>query len=174
MLTLTESGMEFGPFNGSDVYHVEKCITYMSLNEPVKIAEFLLYRPGKRSDKILAIEAKTSAPNPTNKGDYDSYVFDISEKLKNAFSLMWAVRFGRHGDYPTTFPEKFRQLNYSVAEFRFVVVVRNHQLDWLAPLQDSLKQTLAPFCRVWGIKGAPIAVLNGDGAIHQKLVSRLV
>ena len=44
MITISESGMTFGPFPDDHCFEIEKCPTYKRIKSGVKIAEFVWLR----------------------------------------------------------------------------------------------------------------------------------
>jgi len=58
--------MNFGPYEKTNIFHIEKSNTYKKIHNGVRMAEFLLLPPER--NEILIIEAKTSAPNPHSPG----------------------------------------------------------------------------------------------------------
>ena len=64
-----ESGMDFSPlFESNNTIYIEKSIFLNKLGNGVKTVEFLTLMPGK---KLYFVEAKSSAPNPSNKDDFN-------------------------------------------------------------------------------------------------------
>ena len=74
MITITESGMNFGPFAQDDCLELEKCSTYFRIRNGVKVAEFAVIRQQKDMRVVWIVEAKSSAPKHTNKDDFTVYI----------------------------------------------------------------------------------------------------
>ena len=64
MKTITESEMNFGKFNETELFHIEDSNIYQSLGSGIKTVEFIL-RQNKNS--IIFLEAKKSCPNAANR-----------------------------------------------------------------------------------------------------------
>tara|TARA_R110001583_G_scaffold9948_8_gene46412 strand:- start:332 stop:526 length:195 start_codon:yes stop_codon:yes gene_type:complete len=59
MITITESGMTFGPFDPDRVFRIEE--SAFLRGKQLKACEFVWLTP---QDSLLLIEAKSSVPNP--------------------------------------------------------------------------------------------------------------
>ena len=64
MKTITESEMNFGKLNETELFHIEDSNIYQSLGSGIKMVEFIL-RQNKNS--IIFLEAKKSCPNAANR-----------------------------------------------------------------------------------------------------------
>ena len=64
-ITITESDMQFGEYNSTNFFHIEKSKQYCErlMNNGIKTCEFIL----KRNNQILFLEAKKSCPNFNNR-----------------------------------------------------------------------------------------------------------
>ena len=81
---LEESGMRI-PYQEDACYMIEKSALVARL-QGVKIVEFVQAH-GKL--KVVMVEAKTTAPQPASKGDYDEYLKEIREKFQNDIGFVF-------------------------------------------------------------------------------------
>lgn len=84
MKVITESEMNFGKFDETELFHIEDSRIYKELGSGIKTVEFVL-KYGQNS--ILFLEAKKSCPNAANRsesaekeGKFEEYYASITEK----------------------------------------------------------------------------------------------
>ena len=170
-ISFIESGMTFGPFEDSDFFYIEKSQTYAKIQEHVKMAEFLLLRSSSSKMHVFVIEAKSSSPSPTNEIDFDKFINDIKMKFYNAFTLSLSMIHNRHSQALKELPSNFRSLNPEQIEFRLVLIINGHPIDWLPPIKSSLEFGLIPLIKTWPISGSAVIVLNEELAKEHSLIS---
>lgn len=167
-----ESGMTFGPFPPDNCFHIEASDVYEALGEGVKMAEFLWLRTkGDQTATVWVVEAKTSFVRPEPKAEFDQEIDKIREKLTNALSLGLAACLKRHPAAKVELPQVFRDMDLSSADFRLVLVVKNHQRAWLPPLKDKLAKALRPVVKTWALLPSAVVVMNETGARKQGLIA---
>lgn len=162
---IIESGMTFGPYPAGQCFYIEKSACFARLKEGVKMAEFLLLRQQEKGPTVWVVEAKSSCPR-----DLSSYMDEIRVKLVNAFLLGLAVCLGRHPAADDELPMPFKKLNLTLADFRFVLVVRGVPEYHLAVLQDALATLLRPVIKTWSLPPASVVVLNEAKAQEHGLI----
>ena len=170
--TIIESGMTFGPYPEGLCFYIEKSECYQTIQDGVKMAEFLLLRQRNLGEApvVWVVEAKQSSPRPENTKNFSDYMDELRSKLTNALMLCAAVRLQRHTVGWNEFPEPFQALDLQNASFRFVLVINGHKEDWLPPLQDALKKALRPVVKTWGLPPSSVVVLNHDLAQKYDLI----
>ena len=142
---IIESGLTFGPFPEGACFYIEKSKTYQQIQEGVKMAEFLLLRQNKgKAPTIWVIEVKSSAPQPSNRLNFDKYIEEIRDKLTNALTLAINICLKRHPDTYTEISDDFKQLDLASVNFLLILVISNFQEAWLPPLKDELAKALHP------------------------------
>lgn len=170
-MVIEESGMTFGNYPEEDVFHIEKSQQYQRklMSNGVKCCEFVLLR----GRTIYFIEAKTSKPkeitanSETEKREkYKSYITEIITKMKHSVSLYASILLERHDQ--VDIPEKHREQKLSDKEIKLVLVVKNAEVEWLIPLQDTLRSELRVFCSIWKIRN--MFVINEMSARKKHLV----
>lgn len=170
---IIESEMKFGPYpEGHSVFAIEKSALYSRLGNGVKVAEFLLLRPRRgKPPAVWIIEAKTSAPKINNDADFPRFIHEIHEKLLNSLALTMAALLGRHGaKAKEELPAEFQALDLAKAEFFFILVIREHKIDWLPPLQGELAKSLKATIKSWKMPPQATFVYNQSLAIEEKLI----
>lgn len=168
---IKESGMDFGPFPEQQVWPVERSPLYKSIEEGVRIAEFVLLRPDSASPpRAWIVEAKSSSPRPETQPDFNGFIEEIRAKLSNAFTLTVATRLGRFDDNLAKLPAALQVVDPSALQFVFVLVIKNHPNDWLIPIQAALAKAMKGLIKSWNLPPTSVAVLNAEGAKRRGLI----
>lgn len=168
---LEESNMKFGPFAEDELFILEKCSIYQMNSCGIQIAEFALVKPKKGNQGVYVIEAKSSSPKPGSEQNFDQYIKEIYTKFINSFYLITAVTLKRHKCQTGEVPTKLANLNLTIADFRFVLVINGHKDEWLPQIQDSLKSALIPFQKMWNCNPDFVAVINDQKARAKNWIS---
>lgn len=169
LITINESGMKFGPYDPERLFQVEKSKTYERVKTDVKIAEFILLRSPETKPKILILEAKTSFSHPTNP-EFDNSIDEIADKFINAFNLFMAMYLKRY-DY-NELSQTLQNINLEMVQFRLVLVIKNHQKDWVKSLKEGLykNKKLKALRQIWNLGEKTILVLNEEMARENHLI----
>lgn len=170
MVTISESGMDFGPFADDHCFEIEKCPTYKRIESGVKIAEFVWLRDDFNPPKIWIIEAKSSTPQPKPPERFQEFINEIRDKLINALSLMFSACLNRSGSAYNDIPDPFRHLTLSTLDARLILVINGHKKEWLAPLTDALSKALRATVSTWGLTTPAVMVLNDELARRYNLI----
>ena len=156
---LQESGMRI-PYEDEACYMIEKSPRVTKL-QGVKIVEFVQANGRK---KVFMVEAKTSAPQPANKGDYDEYIREIREKFQNSISILNAARLKIREEVFNELPQPLKDVDYKRANYWLYFVIKNSKEDWIMNLSNDLRQQMHPFLKSWNIPDANFVVVNEDMA----------
>lgn len=164
-ITITESGMKFGPFEPDECFHVEASRVYKAMQDGVKMAEFLWLRTNNsisnNNPEIWIIEAKSSAPHLDNSsGKFEEFIDKIKQKLINALSLGLASVLTRHPQAELELPCAFKTINLSRVQVKFVVVLKDHPDKALLPITRRLKKALLPTIKTWAFDPLSVITLN--------------
>ncbi len=171
MQTITESDMTFGPYSEGHCFHIEKSETYKTIQVGVNISEFLLLKSRQdNSPQICIIEAKSSSPHPSAKDDFEIFLREIKEKMKNGLGLGLASILKRHAVAENELSQDFLNIDVSKVSFRFVLVVNGHKKEWLPGLQDALAKELQVTRKIWNLGTNPVAVMNEEVAREHGLI----
>lgn len=165
MITIKESGMEFGPFDESQVYHIEKSQLYKK-TQNVKTVEFIL---NIGTNSLQFVEAKSGSPRPVpdNNVSFENFICEISEKFLHSLNLYYSAILKRH-ESNNDIPNRFKNLNNEGLAIKFLLVIKGHQLEWLPPIREALNQKLISYGSIWNFE---IAVINDDMALKHRLIS---
>ena len=162
---LKESEMQI-PYEEESCYRIEKSPLIARLNG-VKIVEFV-QAEGKK--KIKMVEAKASAPTPTNPDDYNVYISEVREKFQNSISVINAAKLKRREDIFNELPEPLQSVDYKIAVYWLYLIIKKSKEDWVVNLSADLHRQLHPFLKCWNIPDANFEVLTEDMARNKGLV----
>lgn len=172
MHPIQESGMTFGPYPYGHCFYIEKSQLYNTIEEGVKISEFLLLRTlNGKPPVIWVVEAKSSSPRPETQPNFDGFILEIRDKFINAFSLGFASCLKRHPKVDEELSRPFTELNLSKIDIKFVLVIKDHKEDWLTPIQDALKKALHATIKTWNFSPTSVAVMNENTARNCHLIN---
>ena len=170
-ITLSESGLEFGPFDDDLCFPVERSKLYAGLGEGIKMVEFMLVRPGKNGvTNLLCVEAKTTMPQQGNQPRFDESFTEIRDKMLNALLLFLGARLGRHAGAADELPAGMRELDLATAGVKFVLVVSNARKDWLDPLQNKMNNVMRPIVKTFNLDPLSVVVVDPAGARKHGLI----
>ena len=171
MKIIPESEMNFGPFDQSVLFQIEKSKIYKALGTGIKTVEFIL-RYGEES--IVFLEAKKSCPNRENRYTshekevkFEEYYASITEKFTASLQIFIATILDKYEDISevgTNFQNIYSMRNI---QLKFILVVKNAEdITWLAGPLAELKARLLQLRKIWGVE---VAVLNEELARQYKL-----
>lgn len=146
MITITESGMTFGPFDPDRVFRIEESAFVRS--KSLKVCEFVWLTP---QDNLLLIEAKSSVPNPRKSPkEYDEFFVKIFEKLDNSLQILAAGLLGRHNEL-TQEIGLLAAINPFGPERRIMryLVIPGIPDEYLPPFSDKLASVLKRQSQIW-------------------------
>ena len=171
MKVITESEMNFGKFDETNLFHIEDSKIYKDLGSGIKTVEFILKYD---ENSIVFLEAKKSCPNAVNRYEseekeqkFEEYYLSITEKFIASLQIYLATILDKFqnteevgSDLKTV--NKMREI-----QLKFILVVKNAEdITWLAGPLAELKARLIQIRKIWGVE---IAVLNEELAGEYKL-----
>lgn len=163
---IDESGMHFGDYPESHIFYIEKSEEYEKIKEKgVKIVEFVLLK----EDKLLLLEAKTTAPNPQSEETperFGEYIAEIAEKMRNSLDLYLHQLARRE------LTDTLLDADYHSISIVCVLVIKKHEKEWLAPVQEALSKELQKHIRINTIWKCQMIVINEEQAVSLNLVHR--
>ncbi len=164
---ISESGMDFGPFDEKYLYQIEKSKMVQSLQ--IKIVEFIVYY----KKALIFLEAKSSSPEPNQalsdkKGNFDEYIDDVSRKFINSVNIFVSICIKRNKDKISTELEK---IDFSTINIKLLLVIKDHKIEWLSPISDALKTRLNDLCKTLNINPINILIINDTMAKEKKLLA---
>lgn len=170
-IEIIESGLTFGPFESCECFHIEKSSLYSKIRDGVKMVEFVLYRKNNKNKPTLwLVEAKSSSPRSGEEVGFSEYIQEISDKMNNALSLMFATLLKRHTDGEGEVLNSLGSVDLATCEVRFVLVIDKHEKEWLPPIQDALKKSLKATIATWKLGPYSVVILNEELAAARKLI----
>lgn len=157
--------MLFGPMDEEQLCHLEEIPQYKQMGEGVKMAEFAYSK--SKVQRLVVLEAKTSFANPCsgNSQDFSTDIGDVVDKFTNAFDLLGRMALCKD------LPSGFHKIDYRQIEYRFILVIKGHEKDWLHPVKDALEQKLSHVARVARLCQFSVCVLNEEMAARWGMLS---
>lgn len=171
MITISESGVVFGPFDEKLVFKIEDSSILATAGEGIKTVEFIyLYK----DHDYLLVEAKTSCPNKDNAKDdaektakYKAYFDDVAQKFEDSLDVFSACMMGQHGDSPEIGSSIKEKKPFTLSKLFLVLVITSAQESWLpgpkAELENHLRSLLKKY-------KAEVIVLNTELAMQKGLI----
>lgn len=163
MIQIEESKMIF-EFKEEQLFRIENSKLHRCIGEGIKTVEFLVTL---KEDEIYFVEAKSSSPQPTteNKEKFDTFISEISDKFLHSFNMyLSAILKRNHYD---EIPKTLININKEKAVFKFILIIKGHQIEWLQPLKDAIYKKLLYQNKIW--KNSVI-LMNEEIAKEYKLV----
>lgn len=174
-VTISESGMSFGPYPEEDCFQIEQSRLYERIKTGVQMAEFAVIRRRPSTPvTIWLIEAKSSAPNPDNPGnpgDFQKYIAEIHQKMANGLQVLFAAWLARHPEAESELPAGFQAARLDTLPIHCVLVINRHQKAWLQKVQEALSRSLGPVIKTMGLPPGGVSVINDDMARSRGLIS---
>ena len=175
IITLSESGMNFGEYDENSVYQIEASELYQRELKPngIKTCEFILVR----NNKLLFVEAKSSAPMPPQgihvstdlvevKMKYNQYVQDIVAKMCDSLTTFASIVLDRHEK--VTLPRQLNFSNFKQFKICFVLVIKSYDRQLASELKEKLNKEIRKDRSIWKIEN--FIVYTESMAQRMKLV----
>lgn len=170
-IIIEESGMRFGPYHEDDVFHIERCELYKRIQTNLKMCEFVLHRTNEDNQpSFWILEAKSSSPSPSDNEKFPDYITNITEKMDNALSLLFALMLKRHPGLSVQLPPSFAATHIPACSIRFVLVLPDHPKHALEPIKRALEKTLDKTLSIWNLGANSVVVLNKKLALRHALI----
>lgn len=161
---MVESYMKFG-LDEKHTYLIEKADVLRWLPS-VKVCECVALIKGR----ICLIEAKSSAPSPKNKQNFDDYIYAIVQKFIDTLLLFNAIRLGRHEvNLTKELPDSLLKLS-GKEDYVLYLIIHGHKDEWMVDIQDSLKMRLGHVLRAWGIEDINLKAINHETAKKLRII----
>ncbi len=169
MVEINESNMIFGDFEEDKIFKIEKSKLHNKIGNGIKVVEFILL---KNENELNFIEAKSSSPRPTKHNNirFNEFIEEISDKFIHSFNLFYSVILRRNKDY-REISSNFFELDNSQIKFRFILVIKGHEIEWLLPISDALKKKLSYQNTIWK---SEVIVMNDKIANKYNLVKSVI
>lgn len=166
MIQIKESNMIFGDFQEDEVFKIEMSTLHNKIGSGIKVVEFVLLR---NNNELNFIEAKSSSPRPTSNNiiRFNEFIDEISDKFIHSFNLFYSAILRRNNDYDEI-SSKFFQLDNSKTKFKFILVIKGHDIEWLLPISEALKKKLSYQNIIWK---SEVIVMNDNIANKYNLIN---
>jgi hypothetical protein len=145
-VVIKESGLDFGKYEKSDLFHMEESLIYKSIKNGIRTVEFILRH---KNDGILLLEAKSSSPKPGNQEKFDDFIDDVYRKFSHSADLYFSIVLKRIKDRNNEMPEYFKSADYSTVKITLLLVINGHEIEWLPPICDALRVRLRRQIKTW-------------------------
>lgn len=164
-MEFVESFMKFS-FHDDDLFRIEED-AIITNSEGIKACECVVLI----SENVAFIEAKASAPNPTNSKDFPAFIEDIKQKFANSLQLFSDIKSKVHGeDVFHRLPVNL-QTNVSAPEaYKIFLIIHGHRVDWLIGLLDALKDAMREVVKQWNLRDSNVKVFNEEIALENKII----
>lgn len=166
MVTIVESGLQFGDFSEHDIYQIEHSAGHSSLGSGFKMVEFTYLN----NQSLFIVEAKSSIPNPKNKEDYDKFWDEIFEKFENALLLQLMGCLKRNEAVTSELPLNHKKIEWDKTLIKLRLVIPTVPTEYLPPMTDSFRKKIYKIKTLWQIKNEDIFVINEDKANKERLI----
>ena len=134
------------------------------MGDGFSIVEFVYLSP---KDQLCFVEAKSSSPRQEKDPDrFEEWVSEITTKFNDSFQLFLTV-FLKRREEPKLGAD-IESADMQIMPIKFVLVIPNHKLDWLAPIQNELKKQLNKTTTMWNIS---VAVMNEELAKEYGMIA---
>ncbi len=178
VIRIEESGMVF-EFDDDRVFQIENSELQKSLNEGIKTVECIVRVD---NDILQFIEAKSSSPRPyknvndtsekvdeEKKEKFDKFISDICEKFVHSFDMYMSTVHKRNTD--NSINGEFYKIKYDTVKFKFILIIKGHEIEWLQPLSDEIKLKLKYHNSIWK---SDVVLLNEKMAMQRGIVKELL
>ena len=171
MKIITESEINFGKFDETDLFHIENSQIYKDLGSGIKTVEFILKYD---ENSIVFLEAKKSCPNAANRYEseekeqkFEEYYSSVTEKFMASLQIYLAAILDKFQN-TEEIGDKLRTVDsMKDIQLKFILVVKNAKdISWLAGPLAELRARLLQIRKIWGVD---IVVLNEELAGEYKL-----
>lgn len=164
-MQFVESFMKFS-FHDDDFFRIEED-ELVKDTEGIKSCECVVLI----SETVAFIEAKASAPNPSNPKSFFDFLNDIKQKFAQSLQLFTEIKSKDHGE------EAFQRLPINLQTdttttdtYKIYLIIHGHRQDWLIGLLDSLKDAMREVVKQWNLRDSNIKVYNEEIAFENKLI----
>ena len=169
-MIIEESGVEFGDFNPNDFFHIEKS-AYLVHTENIKRCEFIWLNRNKNT--LFFVEAKSSAPDPTKKEDFDIYIAKIVSKFSNSVQLFAFGALGKIQQLDDEIPDGIKSVDWASVRCKLLLIIPTYcdeKAKWLPPLAEVIRKEMKVQRKLWDIPYSDIVVVNMKQARQYNLL----
>ena len=158
-ISITESGMTFGPFAETDVFELERILTNLSFGDHVSKVEFVVKAGSGESGAVRFVEAKSSIPRESG-----AFLDEIRQKMNHALAVWMGALIGRHPEVQHRLTANLSDVEHARLPIECYLVIRGVPDAMLPPFSDKFRQSMKSEQRIWAIRPERIKVLNENKA----------
>jgi hypothetical protein len=168
-ITISESGLTFGPFDPSNLLWLERSPVYFGLpsSHGVKMAEFAWVKISASRCMTYVVEAQNTFPRSENS---KGAVLELREKFSNAMALIAALKVGLHAVHASALPTSFDAYSMADLGHQLVLVIPDIPSEQCEGVRVLLEKGLKSITCLWALKYPAIVVMNRQIAIRQGLI----
>lgn len=169
-ITISESGLTFGPFSPDDLIWLEQSPIYLGLPDShgVKMAEFAWVKISGGRCMTYVVEAQKSFPRAENG---KAAIQELKEKFANALALIAALKVGLHAVHESVLPTSFDVYSMADLAHQLVLVIPDIPSEQCEGVRVLLEKGLKSTICLWALKYPAIVVMNQKLAIRQGLIN---
>lgn len=162
--TSVESDMTF-QYDSDDMFLPERSSIYKSLvkQDGIKSCDFVWYH----NEKLFFIEVKATAPDNKNP-NLTKYIQEIHLKLIHTLLMFLGMHCGRPFREETILPSNISSVNVAEIAIVPVLIVRQHQKDWIPSLADTIRKHIKGTKKAYCLDD--IIVLNEESARKKRFI----
>ncbi|MBP8285439.1 MAG: hypothetical protein KAX57_01215 [Rhodoferax sp.] len=165
-VNISESGLEFGPFDETHIFQIEKSPAANALGTGIKKVEFIVKRATKQGNAVWLIEAKSSIPR-----DATAFFGQIKTKMIHSLTLWLLALVKRHPGLHKDLPLAMRHAADAAIPCLLILVIPPMPSHALVGASEKFRQVMGPDLRLWNIGAQNVRVLNEEKARFYGLVA---
>lgn len=168
-ITISESGLTFGPFSPDDLIWLEQSPIDLGLPDShgVKMAEFAWVKISGARRMTYVVEAQNTFPRPANSR---AAIQELKEKFSNAMALIAALKVGLHAVHQSALPTSFDAYSMADLGHQLVLVIPDIPSEQCEGVRVLLEKGLRSITCLWALNDPAIVVMNRQIAIRQGLI----
>ncbi|WP_337157595.1 hypothetical protein [Pseudomonas putida] len=155
MIWIDEPGVRFGPFEDTNLYHIEQSPALAGLGDGIKKVEFVFSRPDVENPEVLFVEAKNTIPRET-----EDFFGEIKQKMLDSLVLWMLGGVNRHEEIYRELPDILSGPEAFRRTISLILVVPGIPDDYLPTATDKFRRVMSKDCRVWKINLHKVWVVN--------------
>lgn len=169
-ITISESGLTFGPFDPSNLLWLERSPVYQELpnGHGIKMAEFAWVKISSDRCMTYVVEVQASFPRPANS---EAAIQELKEKFFNALALITALKSGLHTRHESALPGTFKPYSMTDLTHQLVLIIPDIPSEQCDNVQRLLAKGLKPVTFFWDLSNPAIVVMNRQIAIKHGLIN---
>lgn len=167
-VNIPESGLEFGPFDANNIFHIEKSPALTALGSGIKKVEFILMRstPQGSTVTVCLVEAKSSIPRETTE-----FFGDVKTKMIHSLTLWLLAVVKRQPAVQKELPPAMRHVADAAKPCMLILVIPPMPSHALVGASDKFRKVMGADLRLWNIAAQNVRVLNEEKARLYGLVA---